>query len=151
MTYRTAAAAAAVLGLAGCGTTESSTSTPSKPATTSAPAIQRGVPAHSKVPISLAQAEHIWLSKFVALVEAESEKTLHLNSPGVEQRCKSEAGAYKCKGVVPVEQHYTPGHEMECIVPEMVIDAHTGQITSEMVDTIQQYREKFHVEMQCHL
>jgi hypothetical protein len=105
--------------------------------------------------ISLAQAEHIWLSKFVPLVEAangQGEGDMHLSTPGVEQRCKAEEGAYHCLGIVPSEEpgHFIPGHEQDCLYNAMTIERN-GHIKSELSEPISQWRETFHTEAECHL
>lgn len=134
-----AIAVIATLVLAGCSSSEGNGSSSSTTATTPA--------------ISAAQAEAIWLKKFLSVVEAhaagETRQTLH--SPGVEQQCKAEEGAYHCRGIIPEETgQFVPGHETNCNVSEMVID-HSGHVSSETSDPIQKYREATHTELECHL
>ena len=128
-----------MLALAGCGSGEGGGSSSSS--TTTAPAI------------SAAQAKSIWLKKFLSVVEAHApgESAQHLHSPGVEQECKSEEGAYHCKGIIPEEAgQFVPGTEANCTVVQMVID-HSGHVSEEAADPIQKYREAFHTEVACHL
>lgn len=132
--------AAGLLAFAGCG---SSSEGATAPATSTA----------SQTAISKSQAEAIWLKDFLSVVEAHGagESAQHLNSPGVEQTCKAEEGAYHCKGIVPEETgQFVPGHETNCTIVQMVID-HSGHVAEESADPIQKYREAFHSEVECHL
>jgi hypothetical protein len=140
--FLTLAGIAAVLAVAGCASSESGEAGGSSSAsTTTGPTI------------SATQAKSIWLKKFLSVVEAHGvgESVQHLHSPGVEQECKSEEGAYHCNGIIPEEEgFFIPRHETKCWVAQMVIDR-SGHIREESFDSISQYREAFHVEIECHL
>lgn len=107
--------------------------------------------------ISKDSAEALWLKIFVPLVEAHGagEKAQTLHSPGVEYSCTAKGDGYECLGIVPEEEgipwrDWLPRHEERCDYATMRINRN-GHVTEESARPISEYREAFHVAVECHL